>query len=242
MNNLLDNITIILHEPRYPENIGAAARCCKNMSVGGGLILINPELPDMEKMLKMATHEASSIIENMKTFQSLEDALAGFNYIFGTTARTGKKRVPTHSPKEAANTACSLLHNNRVGILFGSERWGLQNVHLDMCHGLIRIPTAEFSSINLAQSVMIIVYEIFVTASEKPESFMPRLASFHESQGMYEHISQLFEEAGFVKRENPDYWVSHVRRFLSSYPLKARDARMIRGFCRQLLFALSKGR
>jgi tRNA/rRNA methyltransferase len=210
-----------------------------NMGLGGGIYAVRPQMPYREKMLKMATHEAASIIEEMRVFDNLKDALRQFGYVLGTSARTGKKRLPTHTPRQAAARICEAAAENRVALLFGSEKWGLQNSDLELCHGLVTIPTAGFSSINLAQSVMILAYEIHIAASAPPERFMPKLATTHELEGMYAHISELFDAAGFVKREDPGYWLSNVRRFLASYPLKARDARMIRGFCRQLLHVLN---
>ncbi|MCK4605231.1 MAG: RNA methyltransferase, partial [Deltaproteobacteria bacterium] len=73
----LDNFCVILHEPRYPENIGAAARCCRNMGIPQ-LIVVRPYRLDLEKMLKMATHEAADLIETMLLFDDLEEALGPF--------------------------------------------------------------------------------------------------------------------------------------------------------------------
>lgn len=236
---LLNNITVVLNEPRYPENIGAAARCCMNMGIGGGMYVVRPRWLDRDRMLKMATHEAASIVEEMQVFDTLNDALGEFGYVFGTSARTGKKRIPTHTPREAALRVCEVGALNKVAMVFGSEKTGLHNADLELCHALISIPAAGFSSINLAQSVMIVCYEIFVAASAPMEKFVPRLATVYELEGMYGHIGELFDAAGFVKREDPDYWISHVRNFLNSCSLKSRDARMIRGFCRQLMHAIN---
>ena len=238
-SSLLNNITVVLNEPKYPENIGAAARCCMNMGIAGGLYAVRPQWYDRERMLKMATHEAASIVEEMQVFDDLGDALGEFGYVFGTSARTGRKRIPTHTPREAALRVCETGVLNKVAIVFGSENTGLQNADLELCQALITIPTAGFSSINLAQSVMIVAYEIFAAAYAPMEKFVPKLATAYELEGMYGHIAELFDAAGFVKRENPDYWPLNVRHFLNSCSLKARDARMIRGLCRQLLHAIN---
>jgi tRNA/rRNA methyltransferase len=210
------------------------------MAIGGGLHVINPLWPDREKMLKMATHEAASLVEEMVVSESVEDTLAGFNYVFGTTARIGKRRLPTHTPRVAARHICDMALNNRVGILFGSEDKGLSNQHIDMCHGIIHIPTSTFSSINLAQSVMIVVYEIFITSKGSSPTFSPRLATLRELEGMYGHIRELFDRVGFVKSGNPEYWPSRVKRMLDRYPLRARDVKMIRGFCRDFINILDR--
>jgi tRNA/rRNA methyltransferase len=174
----LDNFCVILHEPRYPENIGAVARCCRNMGIPQ-LIAVRPCRLNLEKMLKMATHEAADLIETMSLFDDLEDALAPFQHVVGTTARTGRQRLPTHSPWNIAKKLINLGTKNRIALLFGSEKCGLTNSQLRLCQSLVNIPTTTFSSINLAQSVMILCYELFIaTGFEK--KIQPKLATIRE--------------------------------------------------------------
>jgi len=192
----LSNITVILNEPRYPENIGAVARCCRNMGVGG-LRLVCPACLDMEKVLKTATHEAADVVSSMEVFHRLEDALADIDFLAGTTARTGRRRRSTHSPRGIAAEIAALGPGTRTGILFGSEKWGLNNEHLSFCNSIVTIPTSDFSSINLAQSVMILCYETFVAISGDLSIESPRLASFREREGMFRHLHETFESIGY---------------------------------------------
>ncbi len=229
----MKNITVILNEPRFPENIGAAARCCRNMGISS-LIAVNPELPDREKMLKMATHEAADIIEGMEIHSSLLDAVGRFSHVVGTTARTGRERRPTHTPWDAAPMLRQVAQHNRVALLFGSESKGLSNEHLKYCHSLINIPTAGFASINLAQSVMIVCYELFKAGT--PETVeKQRLANVYETEAMYSHLSEMFRAVGLFNSAHPDYWLNRTRRFLGRCNLRAADVRLIRGLCRQVL-------
>ncbi len=230
----LDNISVILNEPRFPENIGAAARCCCNMGVSR-LLVVRPYRLDLEKMSKMATHEAAHLIENLPVYDSLKDACAECNYLVGTTARTGRKRRPTENPRDLARKLITLSQNNRIGLVFGSEKWGLENSHLRLCHSLVTIPTAHFSSINLAQSVMIMCYELFMAGG--PDSLaQPRLASVREQEDMYGHLREAFLAIGFINPENPDYWLNNVRRFFARLELRSKEVKLIRGFCRQILW------
>lgn len=93
----LENITIVLCRPRYPENIGAAARAACNMGIGR-LVIVEPLRFELPRILKMATHAASAIVENMEVHNSLPEALAPFQYIVGTTARTGGQRRTIFNP------------------------------------------------------------------------------------------------------------------------------------------------
>ncbi|MBW2172103.1 MAG: RNA methyltransferase, partial [Deltaproteobacteria bacterium] len=84
----LDNIAVVLHRPRYPENIGSAARAVCNMGIGR-FIVVDPRDCDLTRILKTATHFAADIVEGMEVFEDLETALAPFQYVVGTTARVG---------------------------------------------------------------------------------------------------------------------------------------------------------
>nr|MDA8164203.1 tRNA methyltransferase [Desulfobacteraceae bacterium] len=108
---LLARVAIVLVEPKYPENIGAAARCAMNMGLSR-LIVVRAEEPDREKMLKMATHKAAHLIEEMERHEELGTALAPFSYIVGTTARHGRQRSAITSPREMVPILLPLLAAN----------------------------------------------------------------------------------------------------------------------------------
>ncbi|MDA8162396.1 MAG: RNA methyltransferase [Desulfobacteraceae bacterium] len=236
MKAVMENIGVVLHEPRYPENIGAAARCCKNMGIQD-LAVVHPHDMDREKMLKMATHEAAELIEGMPVYDSLEEAVSSFGYAVGTTARTGRHRRPSDTPRDMAGYIAALSQKNRVALVFGSEKWGLTNDDLRLCQSVVTIPTAGFSSINLAQSVMILCYEIF-TAHAPELGFTPRLASIRELEGMYGHLKEAFLKIGLIDSQNPDHWMMNARRLFGRFELRAKEVKLIRGFCRQVLWAL----
>lgn len=238
LQQLLDNITIVLVEPKYAENIGAAARSAMNMGVSH-LIVVRDQPPEQEKMLKMATHKAAHLIENMELYDNLEEALAGFSYVVGTTARLGGLRQQIIAPRQLPEKVFPLLAENRVAILFGPEHRGLTNEDIKYCQLLSNIPTADFSSLNLAQAVAIHCYELFdglqVLVKERRQ-FSPKLAASIELEGMYDHLEQVLQRVGFLKGENDEYWMHNIRRFLGRVQLRSKEVKIIRGFCRQLLW------
>ena len=229
----LDHVTIVLHKPHYPENIGAAARAAKNMGIHR-LAVIRPVNCDLTRILKMATHVAEDIVANMDVYDDLEDALAPYQYIVGTTARTGSHRQTIKDPRKVAQELIPISQNNEVALLFGPEDRGLTNDELKHCHVLVTIPTADFSSLNLAQAVMVLAYEVFSAAQGEVRHFVPRLANHQELEGMYDHLSETLKKIHFMNPENPDYWMGSVRRFLSRIGLQAREVTIIRGVCRQI--------
>ncbi|MFB3925341.1 MAG: RNA methyltransferase [Syntrophales bacterium] len=229
-----DHITIVLNRPKYSGNIGAVARCAKNMGIEN-IIVVKRDPPDMEKIRQMATHFASDIVDRIQFHESLEQALSGFNYIAGTTSRYGSARQPLIYPRELAHRLIDKSRNNRVALLFGPEDFGLTNEELKYCHDFVTIPAAEgFKSINLSHAVMILCYEIFTAGAGKVERFTPRLATFEELEGMYDQLKEMFVKISFINPENPDYWMFHVRRFFSRLHLYSKEVQIIRGICRQV--------
>lgn len=231
----LENIAIVLFRPHFAENIGAVARVACNMGISR-IILVDPTDYDLNRVMKMATRAASTLVENMEVYDDLREALADFNWVVGTTARTGSHRQTLRNPKQLANDLISLSQENTVALLFGPEDRGLANRELKYCDTSVTIPTAHCSSLNLAQAVMIICYEIFTSSQELSPPFRPRLANFHELEGMYDHLREVLINIDFLDPKNPDYWFQNLRRFFSRVGLLSRDVKIIRGICRQLLW------
>jgi tRNA/rRNA methyltransferase len=163
----LKNISIILSRPRYPENIGAAARVMRNMGCEQ-LIVVDPQNCDLSRVLKMATHAAIEVVEQMQVYEDLPTALEPLNYIVGTTARLGGQRHRVGSATGLAQKLAPISENNRVGLLFGPEDRGLTNADIRLCHELVNIPTAEFSSLNLIAALQSTRGENLCPASREP--------------------------------------------------------------------------
>jgi len=234
----LENFAVVLVNPMYSENIGATARACANFGIKD-LIVVNPESLDEVKMKAMATKAGIPILENMKFFNSLEDALKDFSYVVGTTARLGRRRMVFYTPKEVAPLLCELSVNNRIALLFGNERFGLSNEVLATCDKVITIPTTQNASLNLAQAVIIILYEIFQSAA-KPVFSKPRLATQRELEVMFKIIEATLKEIDYIPHDNKVLWMTNIKRLLSKVELTAKEVKIIQGFCRQLLWRLGK--
>jgi tRNA/rRNA methyltransferase len=235
----LDHIAIVLNRPKHPENIGSAARAMKNMGLKG-LIVVDPEKYDKQAALKLATHAAADVVEQIKIQKELKTVLSEFHYVAGTTARLGSQRQAILQPSEFVKELVSISTNNRVAIVFGPEDRGLTNEELRLCHTLVNIPTADFSSINLAQAVMIVCYEIFSARQTSDGAFVPRLATRHELDGMYDQLKEILVKINYIQPDHPEYWMNKIRLFFSRLPLRAREVSIIRGICRQIFWYGSK--
>jgi len=229
-----ENITIVLNKPKYPGNVGSVARCARNMGIEKISVVGNRDLA-LEEMKQMATHFAAGIVDRIQHFDGLDEALARFHYVVGTTSRRGSARGPVVSPREMAARIVDISQENEVALLIGPEDTGLSNDDLRLCHLLVTIPTSKHNkSINLSHAAMILCYEIFVSQMEPMEAFTPRLAASAELEGMYDHMKGLLMKIGFLNPENPEFWMMHIRRFLGRTNLFSKEVKIIRGICRQM--------
>ncbi len=227
------NVAIVLNRPRYPENIGAAARAACNMGIGR-LIVVAPENCDLKRVLTLATHAASDVVENMQCHESLQTALSPFNYVVGTTARLGGQRQQVVWPEQMAESLITISWENQVALLFGPEDRGLTNEEVRFCHQLVTIPTDRFSSLNLAQAVVVLCYELFKAGKKAPRKPKLRLATRHELDGMYDQLRDILVRINYIQPENPDYWMNKLRHFFTRLELQAGEVSILRGICRQI--------
>ena len=122
--------------------------------------------------------------------------------------------------------------------MYGPENTGLTNAELDLCQFTSTIPTADFSSLNLAQAVAIHCYELAmaITSAATPPLPESDFANSFELEGMYEHIEQALATTTYLDHNNTTYWMRNIRQFLSRVRLKKKEASMIRGICRKFLW------
>lgn len=233
----LGQIGIILVGPKFPENIGASARIASNFGIAE-LLVVSDEVFDQERMLKMATHKAAHLIRKMRVCRTTAEAAASFHFIVGTTARQGRHRPQDQTPREVMAEIAPLLAGNRIGLMFGPEDTGLSNEDLDFCQFASTIPTAGFSSLNLAQAVAIHCYELYTAVNTNPFAAIPKseFANSFDLEGMYEHIEETLTGVTFLHDTNRIYWMRNIRQFLGRVRLKKKEASMIRGICRKLLW------
>ncbi len=229
----LARVRIVLNRPRYPENIGAAARAACNMGIGR-LAVVQPENPEEDRIRKMATHAAGAVVDRMATFDSLRDALQDCQYVVGTTARLGGQRQVVLDPGVMARRLIPISRENEIALVFGPEDRGLTNEDLRFCHALINIPTADFSSLNLAQAVMVVCYALFTAGGKEAGPSAPRLATRRELDSMYDQLKDILVRISYINPENPDYWLNHIRHFFTRIQLRAREVSLVRGLCRQV--------
>ena len=231
----MNNIRIVLCRPSHPGNIGAAARAMKTMGITD-LRLVAPERFPHKEAQWMATH-AVDVLESSKTHDTLAAAIHDCTASFALTARPREWSPQVLEVRAAAAKATEFTEN--VALVFGSEDAGLTNEELFACQYLVHIPAnPEFSSLNLAQAVQVVCYELFIARGGRaPEPRKEKLATVADLEGMYAHIEEAARKSGFmtVQSRLPE----RVRRLFSRVPAMEREeVNIVRGLLKALLKSL----
>jgi len=235
----LENVAVILCRPALSENIGTAARAAANMGLGR-LIVVEPGGLDLNIIRGAATRSGETLVTEMTISRSLPEALAEFNYVVGTTARRGLHRGPFLTPRQSAEKLIGLSRNNKTALVFGPERTGLTTAELRLCQVVVRIPTADdrVSSLNLAQAVLILGYELLLAWMEEPLPPRVQLADQAELQAMYEHLAGTMLRIKFLPDQNTEHWLMSFKHLFNRTGLTHGECNLIRGVCRQIEWAL----
>ncbi len=240
-----DLLRVVLVEPRFPENIGMAARACANMGVSD-LVLVRPERFDLARALPLATAQGASLLETARLADSLAEALSGLTMAVGATARTGGWRKNPLSPEKAAREIGEAVGDGgRAALVFGPEDCGLSNEHIDLCTRLVTIPTARGgSSLNLAQAVLLLLYECFKVCGEADSSRHnprrgksgagSRTATLAEEALLFNSLQAGLQRLDVIPRENAAWFMQPLRRYLRRSGLRRHEFDFLMGVCRQI--------
>jgi len=228
----LDSLVVVPDEPQNIVNIAGVVRAMNNMGVRH-LRLVRPAEFNAWRIEGIA-HRSRNIVENVGIFESLPDAIADATFVVGTSARARTAQRNYARPREVAGDIASRAADGRVAILFGREDRGLSNEALDLCQSVAIIPTdPDFSSLNLAQACLILLYEVFMTAQAGDEA-LPRgrrsigPASGGDLEEMYEARQAGLDRIEFFKARQPKSVLRTLRTMLSRADLDLHEARLVR--------------
>jgi tRNA (cytidine32/uridine32-2'-O)-methyltransferase len=230
------DVRIILVETSHPGNIGAVARAMKNMGLGD-LVLVNPRYFPHEDATARASG-AEDLLQSARVVNSADEALADCNYVAGASARPRSIEWPLMEPRECAVRLLQESVNGTVAVLFGPEKSGLTNDHMDRCDTLLTIPTiSSFNSLNLAMAVQVVSYELRVAALGGEIAEVVRdtpLATGDEMERFYRHLETVLNDSGFLDPENPRLLMRRLRRlFVRAEPDK-NEVNILRGILASL--------
>ncbi|HEY4339367.1 MAG TPA: RNA methyltransferase [Steroidobacteraceae bacterium] len=229
------DIRIVLVEPSHPGNIGAVARAMMNMDLRQ-LVLVRPrEFPHPEATARAAGAEV--VLAGARVVDTLEEGIADCGFVAATTSRNRDQNYRVLDVQEAAVRAVAEARRAPVALLFGAERTGLMNEHLEASHVLLRIPAScDYASLNLAMAVQLVSYEIFRARADHGNAGALRevaeapLASPPQMQQLYLHLEQVLQEIDFKDRTKAGtHLMSRIRRFLQRAELDLNEVNILRG-------------
>src|SRR6202046_4510061 len=236
---------VILVEPQLGENIGMAARARGNF-VLTRLRIVNPRDGWPNVHARRAASGADHILDQVELFDTVEQAVADCTLLFATTARAHDQAKPVVAPDAAAREIVARIGSGdgAVGILFGRERYGLQNEEVALANRIVTFPVNPgFASLNLAQAVLLIAYECFKLAPggalpfAMPERSEP--ASQHQMQAFFDNLVRELDKVEFLRpAEKRETMLVNLRNIFTRMDPTKQDMHTLHG----VVMAIAEGR
>jgi len=236
------NLTIILVEPQHPGNIGMVCRAMANFGVED-LRLVNPCQhlhPEARKFAVAANH----LLGKARVFPDLRSAIADLHITVATTRRKGRLRGDLMDISHVPRLLQPLSSSQTFGLVFGREDSGLTSDEVALCSHAATVTTAsEVGSLNLAQAVLLFLYELNRDPRELTTSTLsaPPLGAL---ESLFRHIEQILGRVAFLNPSRPDAVMNRLRQLLHRARPDTEDISLLRGICSQLDWSLRdwKGR
>ena len=241
MPNDIPQPSIVLVRPQMGENIGAAARAMLNFGLDRMHLVAPRDGWPNQKAVAMASG-AGRVLDDAVLVERTVDAVAECSYVFATTARQRGMTKPVMTPERAMEVArARIAAGEKVAVLFGPERAGLENEDIALANAIISVPVnPEFPSLNLAQCVLLTGYEwrrqSIETPAETTEMAGTDWASAVEVDRLAGHYEDTLDRAGFFFPElKAPNMKRNLRNLWSRMPLTQADVRMLHGILRQMV-------
>lgn len=237
----------VLVRPQMGENIGAAARAMLNFGLDRMRLVAPRDGWPNQSAVAMASG-AGRVLDDAVLVDRTVDAVADCTYVFATTARQRDLTKPVMSPERAMEVAREkIAGGEKVAVLFGPERAGLENEDIALANAIISVPVnPEFPSLNLAQCVLLTGYEwrrqSVETVPEVMEMAGSDWANAIEIDKLAEHYEDTLDQAGFFfPATKADSMKLNLRNMWSRMPLTRADVQTLHGVLRQMVRWKEKG-
>jgi tRNA/rRNA methyltransferase/tRNA (cytidine32/uridine32-2'-O)-methyltransferase len=229
--SLLGRIAVVLHEPQDPVNIAGTVRAMANMGVGE-LRLVRPVAYEAVRLEGIA-HGTRALIDRIKHFDQFDDAVADCVRLVAFTARRRAAKWRVLDPRAAAEELLAAATEGTVALVFGREDSGLPNEVLDRAHSTVVIPTTNHSSMNLAQAVLIGLYELHLAAGDATRVLPPPrkdapLPTEAQLEQFFADAQESLDAIEFFKTRQTEHIMRTVRSLTSRAAPDARELSLIR--------------
>lgn len=232
-------VEVVLVRPTRSANVAAACRAMKNMGLRQ-LRIVGPPADLDEPEARNLAYGAWDVLDAARPAPSLLDAVADSTFVAGATGRI----VPdAWTPRRLAQEAEERAGGGRLSLVFGPEASGLTNQELALCHVRVRIPTSlEHPSLNLAQAVLVLAYELHVAGAPAATLEEPLPASAGELEVAVQELRAALLGIGYLNPAQPDEVLSELRALLLRSRPTPREVTLLRGMARQVAWAGKKAR
>ena len=236
-NKHIKGPAIILVEPQLGENIGTAARAMANFGLLD-LRLVTPRDGWPSDRARAAASRADHVIDRVRVFASVESAIADLGFVYATTARHRDLAKDVAGPRKAAARFIELGDETNAGVLFGRERSGLTNDHVALADDILTLPVdPDFSSLNIAQAVLVVAYEWRLAVLGTEDAGMPfsgpgldELAAKEDLVRFFEHFEGALDSVDFFRPpERRPHMVRALRTLFQRARLSEQEVRTLRG-------------
>jgi len=241
MSNIADKHikgpAIILVEPQLGENVGTAARAMANFGLLD-LRLVTPRDGWPNERARAAASRADHVIDRVRVFDSVEAAIADLGFVYATTARQRDLAKDVAGPRKAAARLIEFGGETNAGVLFGRERSGLTNDQVALADDILTLPVdPNFSSLNIAQAVLVIAYEWRLAVLGAEDAGMPfagpgadELAAKEDLVRFFEHFEGALDSVDFFRPpEKRPHMVRALRTLFQRARLSEQEVRTLRG-------------
>ena len=227
----LNRVAVVLYEPQDPVNIAATVRAMKNMGVST-LRLVRPCAYDPVRLEGIA-HDTWDVIDRIVHYDDFDAAVADCVRLLGFTARRRAAKWEILEPRAAARDALDHVEEGFVGLVFGREDNGLPNEILDRIHAAVTIPTTTHASLNLAQAVLIALYELHLAAGDATRTLPgPRKeappATTDEFERFFAEAHQALDAIQFFKTRYPEHIMRSIRTLTFRAAPDSREISLLR--------------
>ena len=241
--SVLHRVAVVLNKPQDQVNIAAVVRVMKNFGFVD-LRLVDP-VPYDPWRIEGVAHGTRDLVERIRHFATLDEALADCVYVAAFGAKRRAHRWPVTEPRPLAATMLERAAGGNVALLFGQEDHGLPNEAIDRAQVLVRIPTTEHASLNLAQAVNIALYELHLAAGDatrevarhKHHAPLPKHDEWERALG---DIDRALAAIAFYRTRNPEHIMRTVRSLLNRAGPDARELTLVRAMGIEVLRTIDR--
>ena len=242
-DSILNAVRVVLYEPQDPVNIAATIRAMKNMGCSN-LYLVKSVAYDPWRLEGIA-HDTGDIIERIRDCDTIDEALDGCVRVAGFTARRRAAKRDVTTPREASRELLDFARAGPVALLFGREDKGLPNDILDRAHLVVTIPTTEHASLNLAQAVLLALYELHLTAADATRTLAPPRkdappATSEEYEKLFADTERALYAIDFFKTRFHEHIMRSMRTLFYRMAPDARELALVRAIFIEIIRTIDR--